>query len=71
MREDVALKAAVQVWDDDRTPHPHGPTGIVIVPRNVAQHLLRNGGYGIASPAHLQAEVDLLEARIAALKEHL
>jgi hypothetical protein len=53
----IALRAVFQVWDavgHGTERHPHDLDGVVRVPREVAVHLLHNGGYvihdrGIAS----------------------
>ena len=74
MGDMVALQGHGLHWDavghgDAR--YEHGPTGVVIVPQAAAVALQHTGGYAPATRNMIQAEIDMLEARIADLRQHL
>lgn len=48
--------------------YEHGPGHLVIVDDEAAGPLCHNGGYHMACPADVEAEIRLLEERIAALR---
>jgi hypothetical protein len=53
----LALRAVFPVWDavgHGTERYPHDLDGVVRVPRHVAVHLLRNGGYVIDEPSLVQ-----------------
>ena len=50
----IALRAVFPVWDavgHGTERYPHDLNGVVRVPREVAVHLLHNGGYLVYDPA--------------------
>jgi hypothetical protein len=54
------------------TSYPHGPTGLIVVDDPAAAGMFcRVGGYRAASPAEVQSEIDILEARLALLRSSL
>jgi hypothetical protein len=70
----VCIKGHGCHWDDvsfGTDTYSHGLGGLLIVPRHAAQPLLHNGGYVVATPDMIQSEIDMLQARIDDLRQHL
>jgi hypothetical protein len=68
------LQGHGQHWDDighgDRK-FSHGPSGLVIVPREAAVALMHSAGYAPATREQVLGEIEVLQVRISALQQHL
>jgi hypothetical protein len=70
----VVLHSNGRRWDaigHGSDSYSHGLGDLVRCPRHVAQPLLHNAGYTVATPDQIQAEIDTLQARIDDLRLHL
>jgi hypothetical protein len=69
---DVALQSAGNPQEPavhGTRSFPHGPSGLTVVPAEVASYLQHNGGYRRATAGDIQTEIDVLEARLVLLRD--
>jgi hypothetical protein len=75
MSDIVALHSNGCRWDAGPSHgdviYEEGPGNICLMPQDAAQHQLHSGGYAPATRDQIQAEIDLLRARIAQLEVFL
>jgi hypothetical protein len=70
----VVLHSNGRRWDavgHGSDSYDHGLGDLLRCPREAARPLLHNAGYTVATADQIQAEIDLLQARIDELRQHL